>query len=78
MWKFVFYCEGWVYADILARSGAQERVLGGIFAAKWDEVTGWRRLHNEELRDLSWAIFRACERSDTRILNKLGWGARKV
>jgi hypothetical protein len=29
------------------------RVLGGIFGAKRDEVTGvWRKLHNEELHDL--------------------------
>jgi hypothetical protein len=29
------------------------RVLGRIFGPKKDEVTGeWRKLHNEELRDL--------------------------
>ena len=29
------------------------RVLGGIFGVKRDEVTGeWRKLHNEELNDL--------------------------
>jgi hypothetical protein len=29
------------------------RVLGRIFGPKRDEVTGeWRKLHNEELRDL--------------------------
>jgi hypothetical protein len=28
-------------------------VLRRIFGPKWDEVTGeWRKLHNEELRDL--------------------------
>ena len=31
----------------------ENRVLGRVFGTKWDEVTGeWRKLHNEELRDL--------------------------
>jgi hypothetical protein len=31
----------------------ENRVLKGIFGPKRDEVTGeWRKLHNEELRDL--------------------------
>jgi hypothetical protein len=31
----------------------ENRVLRKIFGPKWDEVTGeWRKLHNEELRDL--------------------------
>jgi hypothetical protein len=31
----------------------ENRVLRGIFVPKKDEVTGeWRKLHNEELRDL--------------------------
>jgi hypothetical protein len=31
----------------------ESRVLRRIFGAKTDEVTGeWRKLHNEELRDL--------------------------
>ena len=31
----------------------ENRVLGGIFGTKRDEVTGeWRKLHNEELNDL--------------------------
>jgi hypothetical protein len=31
----------------------ENRVLGRIFGARRDEVTGgWRKLHNEELRDL--------------------------
>jgi hypothetical protein len=31
----------------------ESRVLRSIFGPKWDEVTGgWRKVHNEELRDL--------------------------
>jgi hypothetical protein len=31
----------------------ENRVLRRMFGPKWDEVTGgWRKLHNEELRDL--------------------------
>jgi len=31
----------------------ENRVLRRVFGHKWDEVTGeWRKLHNEELRDL--------------------------
>jgi hypothetical protein len=31
----------------------ENRVLGGIFGTKRDEVTGvWRKLHNEKLNDL--------------------------
>jgi hypothetical protein len=31
----------------------ENRVLRGVFGLKRDEVTGeWRKLHNEELRDL--------------------------
>ena len=33
--------------------GSANRVLRGIFGPKRDEVTGnWRKLHNEELKDL--------------------------
>jgi hypothetical protein len=32
---------------------SENRVLRRVFGPKWDEVTGeWRKLHNEELRDL--------------------------
>ena len=32
---------------------SENKVLRGIFAPKWDEVTGeWRKLHNGELSDL--------------------------
>jgi hypothetical protein len=32
---------------------SENRVLRGTFGAKRDKVTGeWRKLHNEELRDL--------------------------
>jgi hypothetical protein len=32
----------------------ENRVLGRIFGPRGDEVTGgWRKLHNEELHDLS-------------------------
>ena len=32
----------------------ENRVLRRIFGPKWDEVSGeWRKLHNEELNDLS-------------------------
>jgi hypothetical protein len=30
----------------------ENRVLRRIFGLKRDEVTGWRKLHNEELHDL--------------------------
>jgi hypothetical protein len=31
----------------------ENRVLRRIFGPNWDEVTGeWRKLHNQELRDL--------------------------
>ena len=31
----------------------ENRVLRGVFGSKMDEVTGeWRKLHNEEFRDL--------------------------
>ena len=31
----------------------ENRVLRGIFGAKWEEVIGeWRKLHNEDLNDL--------------------------
>jgi len=31
----------------------ENRVLGRVFGAKRDEVTGeWRKLHNEDLKDL--------------------------
>jgi hypothetical protein len=33
--------------------GFKSRAMRKIFGLKWDEVTAeWRRLHNEELRDL--------------------------
>jgi hypothetical protein len=30
----------------------ENRMLRRIFELKRDEMTGWRKLHNEELRDL--------------------------
>jgi hypothetical protein len=45
--------ENRVLRRILRLRVFENRVLRGIFVPKRDEVTGeWRKLHNEELRDL--------------------------
>jgi hypothetical protein len=51
------YPDLWIYSQELRpldhRGGLKNRVLRRIFGLKRDEVTGgWRKLHNEELRDL--------------------------
>jgi len=51
----LYGCETW---SLTLREGRrlrvfENRVLGGVFGPKRDEVTGeWRKLHNEELSDL--------------------------
>jgi hypothetical protein len=50
----------------------ENRVLRKIFGPKRDEVTGgWRKLHNEELRDLYYSL------SIIKIIKsrKMRWGA---
>jgi hypothetical protein len=54
----------------------ENRVLRRIFGPKRDEVTGkWRKLHNEELRDLysSLSIIRIIK-SVRMDLGEVGWG----
>jgi hypothetical protein len=49
----------------------ENRVLRRIFGLKRDEVTGeWRKLHNEELRDLysSPSIIRIIKSRDERVM----------
>jgi hypothetical protein len=49
----------------------KNRVLRGIFGAKMDGVIGeWRKLHNEELRDLY------CSPNIVRVIKsrRMGWG----
>jgi hypothetical protein len=50
----LYECETWTL--ILRKHRLtlfENRALRKIFGPKWDEVTGgWRKLHNEELRDL--------------------------
>ena len=42
-------CETWS----LTLRGFENRVLRRVFVPKRDEITGeWRKLHNEDLRDL--------------------------
>jgi hypothetical protein len=52
----VFYgCETWLLTlrKELRLRVFENRVLRGLFWPKRDEVTGaWRKLHNEELKDL--------------------------
>jgi hypothetical protein len=46
----LYECETW---SLTLRQEHRLRVLRRIFVPKRDEVTGeWRKLHNEELRDL--------------------------
>ena len=52
---FVYGCETWSVKLKEERRLRvfENRVLGGIFGCKRDEVRGeWRKLHNEELNDL--------------------------
>jgi hypothetical protein len=51
----VYGCETWSLAlsEEYRLRVFENKVLRRIFGPKWDEVTGgWRKLHNEELRDL--------------------------
>jgi hypothetical protein len=51
----LYGCETWFLTlkEVHRLRVFQNRVLRRIFGPKRDEVTGeWRRLHNEELRDL--------------------------
>ena len=50
-YNFVLYgCETW---SLTLREVFENRVLRRVFVHKRDEVTGeWRKLYNEELRDL--------------------------
>ena len=46
----LYGCETW---SLTLREERRLRVLRRVFGSKRDEVTGeWRKLHNEELRDL--------------------------
>ena len=46
----LYGCETW---SLTSREERRLRVLRRVFGPKRDEVTGeWRKLHNEELRDL--------------------------
>jgi len=46
----LYGCETW---SLTLREECRLRVLRRVFGSKRDEVTGeWRKLHNEELRDL--------------------------
>jgi len=52
---FVYGCETWSLKLKEERRLRvfENRVLGGIFGCKRDEVRGeWRKLHNEEFNDL--------------------------
>jgi len=54
----VYGCETWSYTPRLEHSLRmfENRVLRRIFGPKRGEVAGdWRRLHHEELQNLSWA-----------------------
>jgi hypothetical protein len=51
----LYVCETWslTLRKVLRLRVFESRMLRRIFGPKWDEVTGeWRKLHNEELRDL--------------------------
>ena len=51
----LYGCETWslTLREELKRGVFENRVLRRVFGPKRDEVTGeWRKLHNEELRDL--------------------------
>jgi hypothetical protein len=66
----VFYgCETWFLTlrEEHRLRVFENRALRGIFGLKWDEVIGgWRKLHNEELRNLY------CSPSIIRIINQGG------
>jgi hypothetical protein len=51
----LYGCEAWsfTFRDEYKLSVFENRVLRRIFGPKWDKVRGeWRRLHNEEFKDL--------------------------
>jgi hypothetical protein len=51
----LYVCETWslTLKEELRLRVFEDRMLGRIFGPKRDDVTGeWRKLHNEELRDL--------------------------
>jgi hypothetical protein len=51
----LYECETWslILMEEHRLRVFENRVLRRTFGPKWDEVTGeWRKLHNEELRDL--------------------------
>jgi hypothetical protein len=51
----LYWCENWslTLREKHRQTVFENRVLRRIFGPKMDEVTGeWRKLHNEELRDL--------------------------
>jgi hypothetical protein len=57
----------------------ENRVLGRVFGSKRDEVTGeWRKLHNEELRDLycSPNIVRVIKSRRMRWAEHVAWMGR--